>query len=111
MPTGTDHLAPPPPLVALAGWLVPGAGYWLIGQRTRAITVCVTILTMFTLGILISGIRVVQAPDLTGPGNLAQRILNRPWFIGKVLIGPVGIGAAVVSDQLAQSATYAKIEA
>ena len=76
MPVDSDHLAPPPPLVALAGWLVPGAGYWLIGQRTRAITVGVTILLLFTFGILISGIRVVQAPDLTGPGNLAQRILN-----------------------------------
>jgi len=97
--------------VAVAGWIVPGAGYWLIGQRTRAITVCVTILLIFVFGILISGIRVVQAPDMTGNGSLPQRILTRPWFIGQVLIGPVGIGTAYISDQLAQSATYGKIEA
>jgi hypothetical protein len=97
-------------MVALAGWLVPGAGYWLIGQRLRAITVGVTILAVFGFGILISGIRVVQAPDVTGPGNLAQRILARPWFIGQVLTGPVGIAAAWASDQLAQS-SYARIEA
>ena len=98
-------------MVALAGWLVPGAGYWCIGQRVRAITVGVTILAVFVLGILISGIRVVQAPDITGPGNPAQRILAKPWFIGQVLAGPVGIAAAWGSDQLAQSKQYGGIEA
>jgi hypothetical protein len=105
------HHPVPPPLVALAAWLLPGAGYWLIGQRVRALTVGVTILAVFTLGILISGIRVVQAPDLSGPGNPAQQILARPWFIGQVLIGPVGIGAAYISSELAASPTYRTIEA
>jgi len=100
-----------PPLVALAGWLVPGAGYWLIGQKKRAITVGVTIVLVFVVGILISGIRVVQAPDMASPGNVLQKILTRPWFIGQVLNGPMGIAAAWVSDQLAQSATYKTIEA
>ena len=106
-----DSQSVPPPLVALASWLLPGAGYWLIGQRVRAVTVGVTILATFTLGILISGIRVVQAPDLSGPGNPVQQILARPWFIGQVLIGPVGIGAAYVSSELAASPTYRAIEA
>jgi len=101
---------PPPPLVALAGWLLPGAGYWLIGQKQRAITCGVTIILVFIVGILISGIRVVQAPDMSAPGNVMQRILNKPWFIGQVLNGPMGIAAAWTSDQLAQS-RYAKIEA
>jgi hypothetical protein len=101
----------PPPLVALAGWLVPGAGYWLIGERIRAMTVGVTILLVFTMGILIAGIRVVQAPDMSAPGNSAQRVLTRPWFIGQVLMGPVGLGSAYVADQLAHSAKYRNIEA
>jgi hypothetical protein len=103
--------AAPPPLVAIAGWIIPGAGYWLIGQRLRAITVGVTILLVFTFGILISGIRVVQAPEMSSSGSFMQRVLTRPWFIGQVLIGPVGIGSAYVSDQLAHSETYGKIEA
>jgi hypothetical protein len=102
---------PSPPLVALAGWVLPGAGYWLIGQKTRSITVGVTIVAVFVVGILISGIRVVQAPDMVGPGTLPQRILNRPWFIGQVLAGPVGIAAAWTSDQLAHGSRYANIEA
>jgi len=113
MPAADSHSVsvPPPPLVALAGWALPGFGYWLIGQKTRAYTVGVTILLLFTLGILISGIRVVQAPDMTSQGNIAQKILTRPWFIGQVLIGPIGIVSAIISDQLATSPTYRIIEA
>src|SRR5438105_5403066 len=99
----------PPPVIALAGWLMPGAGYWLIGQRARAATVGLTILAIFVLGTLISGIRVVQAPDLTGTGTLPQRIFNRPWFIPQVVTGPIALAAAWTSDQLAQS-QYRSIE-
>ena len=108
MSESTENL--PPPLIGIAGWLVPGAGYWLIGERKRAITVGVTIVAVFVLGVLISGIRVVQAPNLAGPGNMFQRVISKPWFIGQVLNGPLGIGAAVISDQLAQGA-YKNIEA
>ena len=112
MSTGSTHSpTETPPVVALAGWLVPGAGYWLIGQRGRAVTCGVTIIAVFLFGILISGIRVVQAPDFTAPGNPMQRVLTRPWFIGQALCGPMGIGAAYVSDKLAHSQTYGKIEA
>src|SRR2546423_1805839 len=100
-----------PPLVALAGWLVPGAGYWLIGQKRRAITVGMTIVAIFIVGILISGIRVVEPPDMNAAGNLLLKVLTRPWFIGQVLNGPMGIAAAWISDQLAQSAQYKAIEA
>ena len=99
-----------PPVVALAGWALPGAGYWLIGQRGRAITCGVTILLVFFAGIFIAGVRVVQAPDMSGPGNTFQRVLQRPWFIGQVLAGPVGIGAAMTSNALAQSEKYGQIE-
>src|SRR5439155_26415434 len=39
--------AAPVPLVALAEWILPGAGYFLIGQITRGVVVVVTILAMF----------------------------------------------------------------
>src|SRR6266540_2397256 len=100
----------PPPLIALAGWIVPGSGYWLIGERKRGITVGVTIVIVFVLGILIAGVRCVQAPEMAGTAPFAQRIINRPWFIGQVLNGPLGIGAAFAADQLAHS-RYKTIEA
>src|SRR5581483_8407143 len=82
-----------PPLVALAGWLVPGLGYWFLGQRWRAITIGVTILIVFVLGLLIGGIKVVDAPD--GFANIAQK----PWFIGQILAGPVSVVSAVLADR------------
>ena len=108
MAAAADNLSPP--LIAVAGWLVPGAGYWLIGERKRAITVGVTIIVVFVLGILIAGVRCVQAPEMTGAGRFHQRIINRPWFIGQVLNGPLGIGAAIAADELEKS-RYKNIEA
>ena len=54
-------LIPPPPLVALAGWLVPGLGYWLIGQKARGTTIGLTVVSMFLFGMLVGGVRTVDA--------------------------------------------------
>src|SRR5437764_13317405 len=89
-----DHrpaIMPPPPLVAVAAWLVPGSGYWLIGQRGRALAVGLTIVALFAAGILIAGIRVVEAPNLfgssAGSAGIVVRILQNPCFLGQVLTG------------------------
>lgn len=60
------------PAVAIAAWLLPGAGYWLLGQRVRAIVVGVTIIVLFTTGLLIGGVRVVEVP---GYGDHGQRLI------------------------------------
>jgi len=104
MPESRKSLVPPPPIVALAGWLVPGAGYWLLGQRVRALTICITILAMFIGGILIGGIRVIEAPDVFGKnGNLVGRVLERPWYIGQVLAGPISLVGAYFSSLAGKS--------
>jgi hypothetical protein len=115
-PSANRILMPPPPLVVLVGWLVPGAGYWLIGQRSRGAVVGITILILFVLGMLIGGIRVVDSafiesekehaervdreqadanrnPPMSSP-NLPTRVLQKPWFIGQFFAGPV----ALISD-------------
>jgi hypothetical protein len=110
-------LMPPPPLVAVAGWLVPGAGYALIGQRVRGLVVGVTILLLFAAGLLIGGMRVVDSayiesaqqreererneaynPGVRAPNAIA-RTLQKPWFIGQVLAGPVAIASNVVATR------------
>lgn len=85
MPPERKNVLPPPPLVGLCAWLVPGLGYWLIGQRARGLTVGITILLIFVAGLAIGGIRVVDAPN----GFTPQLMLQKPWFIGQVLAGPV----------------------
>ena len=88
MAATSSHSAPSP-LVALASWVVPGSGYLLIGERSRGLTVGLTVIALFILGILIGGIRVVEAPrDLTRP---LDAVMDRPWFVGQVLAGPIGL--------------------
>ena len=59
----------PVPVVALASWLVPGAGYWLLGQRLRAVVVGLTISALFVGGLLIGGIKVLEVPGYGDHGQ------------------------------------------
>ena len=102
---------PPPPLVALAGWLVPGSGYWLIGQRVRGLTIGITIIVLFVLGILIAGIRVVEAPDMGGQTSFPSRVLQKPWFLGQALTGPIGLASAYASNEAAHSQRFKNVQA
>jgi hypothetical protein len=93
-PSQKQIIMPPPPLVALAAWLVPGAGYVLIGQRVRGIVVGITILLIFVAGLLIGGMHVVDAPTALSPPVLFQK----PWFIGQVMAGPVTMAANYIAN-------------
>ena len=81
----------PGPVVALAGWLLPGAGYFLIGQRARGLVVGVTILALFTLGMLIGGLKVVEASKADYLAAPLQAIMDRPWFVGQFFAGPISM--------------------
>lgn len=65
-----------PPGVALMGWLVPGMGYVLLGQRARGITVGITVLFIFAMGILIGGIRVMDPPGWGQFGYRPQLVVQ-----------------------------------
>ncbi|HEY7087712.1 MAG TPA: DUF6677 family protein [Tepidisphaeraceae bacterium] len=67
----------PGPLIALAGWLVPGAGYWLIGERARAMVVFVSIVTLYVMGLLIAGVRVVEVPGYGKHGYQLQLVARQ----------------------------------
>jgi hypothetical protein len=69
MGTKNRILTSSPPLVALAGWLLPGAGYFLIGQRGRAVGTGITIILLFIAGLLIAGIRVIEVPGFDATGE------------------------------------------
>jgi uncharacterized protein DUF6677 len=57
-----------PALVALAAWILPGAGYLLLNQRARGLTVGVTIIVLFILGLLIGGVRCLEVPGFNAHG-------------------------------------------
>jgi hypothetical protein len=115
-----------PPLAALATWVVPGGGYWLIGQRGRALTVGITVVTLLVLGLLIGGVRALEVPGWDDDGakvrlnseglrirpddepyysrgtwvlsrNPLSELRAKPWFIAQVLAGPVALGSCAWS--------------
>jgi hypothetical protein len=90
-----------PPLVALLAWILPGAGYLLLGQRGRAMGVGITIIALFLIGLLVGGVRVIEVPGyVTETGQrymlpvMVQRIdpdTNRPMVdprSGAVILEP-----------------------
>ena len=113
-------ISAPTPLVAIAGWLLPGAGYWLLGQRSRAMATGFTVITLYLAGLLVGGLRVVEVPGFGDGGNKVmvtvqgqsiwtmavapmQEVKAKPWSIAQILAGPIGILSGVGSVWAAQS--------
>jgi hypothetical protein len=108
-----------PVLVAVASWLVPGMGYWMIGQTTRGLTIGITVVVLFLSGLLIGGIRVLDVPGFDSNGqpirdrvldrsvsimrtNPKQEIVAKPWSMAQVLAGPIAIVSGAGSIMAAQ---------
>ncbi len=67
-----------PALVLLAGWLIPGAGHFLVGKWVRALLLFAAILTMYITGLALSG--KVYAPN-------AGDLLDMLGFAGQLGTG------------------------
>ena len=81
MPDERPATSVPVPLVALVGWVIPGLGYWLLGQRVRALTVGLTILVLYFMGLLIGGIRELEVPGYSATGKMIRvstQVEHRP---------------------------------
>jgi uncharacterized membrane protein len=78
-------------LAGSAAWVVPGAGYWVLGDKRRALVVCVTILLTFSLGLYIGSIGVIDS------------VHAKPWYIAQLMNGPAVI---LIAQHVAQSNSY-----
>ncbi len=72
-------------IVALAGWLIPGAGYMLLGEKKRAIIIFCAITLTFTIGIYIATIGIIDYVNA------------KAWFIAQVLNSPLVIILGLIS--------------
>ncbi len=63
-------------IVGLVGWLVPGGGHAVIGEKRHAFVIFVTISALFVVGLYVGSIGVIN-PVSAKPWYLAQ-ILNSP---------------------------------
>jgi TM2 domain-containing membrane protein YozV len=81
-------------LVLIAGWLIPGAGHFLLGKWVRGLLLFVTLVLMFSIGIALHG--KIYSPNT---GDLLD-ILNFAGDLGTGLLYVVArtfdLGAAAV---------------
>jgi len=106
----TSSLGPALVLVTgLAGWLVPGGGYLVFGDRNRALVVFLTITATFLIGLYVGSIGVVDpvqarywyaAQVMTSPaviliGQITRHgqfpVYGRPYEIGQIYTSIAGL--------------------
>jgi uncharacterized membrane protein YhaH (DUF805 family) len=63
-------------VVGAAAWLVPGGGYFVLGERRRAWVVFLTVGITFLTGLYIGSIGVVNP------------ISSKPWYIAQIMNSP-----------------------
>ena len=66
-------------LVGLAGWIIPGGGYFLLKETRRAVIIFVTIVLTFVLGVYIGSIGVVDPIGTIG---------TRLWYFVQMMTTP-----------------------
>jgi len=89
-------------LPLIAGWLIPGAGHFLLGKWKRGALLTVSIVCMFALGLAMHGKLYSGAQDILDmlgmAGDLGNGLL---FFIGRIL----GLGADPVQMTTADYGT------
>jgi TM2 domain-containing membrane protein YozV len=61
-------------LVGIFSWLIPGFGYFLLGQRARFVIIFTGIFSLFMGGIAIGGIRIMDPPGWDEYGYQSQMV-------------------------------------
>jgi hypothetical protein len=64
--------------VALLSWLLPGAGYFVLGEKKRAIIIFATITITFCAGLYVGSIGVIDFAGQAPPYVKAAQIMNPP---------------------------------
>jgi hypothetical protein len=73
-------------LPLIAGWLIPGAGHFLLGKWKRGALLTVSIVCMFALGLAMHGKLYSGAQDILDMLGMAGDLGNGlMFFIGRVL--------------------------
>ena len=89
-------------LPLIAGWLVPGAGHFLLRKWGRGALLAVSILGMFALGIAMQGIVYANAHDILHMLGLAGDLGNGLLYVVSRMMG---LGADTVQVTTADYGT------
>ena len=64
-------------IVGLCAWIIPGAGHFVLREKTRGIIIFIGITTLFTMGIYIGSIGVIDP------------VKEKLWYISQMLNSPI----------------------
>ena len=85
-------------LPLIAGWLVPGAGHFLLGKWIRGTLLAVSIIAMFALGLAMQGKLYTSAQDILSLLGMAGDLgIGLLYFVSRAL----GLGAQPVQTTVA----------
>jgi len=84
-----DLKAPNMPVIAIASWLVPGLGHFLIGEKMRGIIFLVTVTVTFWGGVAIGGVRSTIDPEN-----------RKAWFMAQICNGASASAGLAWSKQI-----------
>jgi hypothetical protein len=79
-------------MIAVMAWLLPGLGHWMVGQRCRGIVIGLTLGMLFTGGLLIGGI------DVVDPNR------DLVWFAPQAGVGPLAVGCGMWRGAISRQA-------
>jgi len=83
--------------IGLLAWLVPGAGHWLLGERSRGAIIFVAICTTFLFGIMLGTIDVIDPQQA------------KAWFCAQVLCGFPTILTTILAQKITPDVTLMHI--
>lgn len=97
-----------PTTIGIAAWLLPGAGYWMAGRRTRAVAVGIIVWAMFIIAVMGNGLHYPGFVFKDGPLLYLLNIFSRSGNgLGLILgyfwtsVFPAGDAAAKASFEYA----------
>ncbi|MFO0827539.1 MAG: DUF6677 family protein [Phycisphaerales bacterium] len=82
---------------AAAGWVVPGLGQVLLGERRRGFLAMAGVMLLVITGLLVGGLDSVDSDE------------DRLWFVGQVCAGPVVIGVSYANTALVKSGRFGRL--
>ena len=89
-------------LPLIAGWLVPGAGHFLLGKWVRGTLLAVSIVAMFVLGLAMQGKLYTSAQDVLDMLGVAGDLGNGLLYL---ISRGMGLGAQPIQTTVADYGT------
>ncbi len=84
-------------LAVVTAWVLPGLGHVVLGERARGVVIMITLASLYTAGLLIGGIDVIDSRE------------DKWWYRGQVLAGPATLTLDLLSQRL-KTRTQSRLE-